>query len=99
MHQSQLELCDVIDLAALRPTIVPSLPTHNESGVRIVHKAICYFHLLEHELPVRVNSFAFYENRYVDIQEDIDGYKRIVRYGVCSPCAEQRRMVQRQDEE
>ena len=99
MQQSQLELCDVIELAKRVPTPIQSLPDQTEDGVPIVHKSICYFHLRDHNLPVRVNAYAFAENRFIDIEEDIDGNKRIVRLGVCSPCAEKRGMVLRLDEE
>ena len=99
LHKSQLELCDVIKLAQLVPTLIPSLPELTEDGLPIVHKSICYFHLRDHDLPVRINAYAFFENRSVDIEEDINGNKRIVRYGVCSPCAEKRGMVLRHNDE
>ena len=92
-HRPTYELADLVRMSELKPLIVQPRDTQKD-GVPIVHKEICYFHLHDRNMLVRVNAFAFNENRYVDIpKEDTDGRKYIVRYGVCSPCAEARGMV------
>jgi len=96
MVRNQRGLDELISEAALRPPIVQPRQTHSVDGVPITYKEICYFHLHDQKMLVRVNAYAFNENRFVDVhQEDCYGKKSIVRYGVCSPCAERRGMVLR----
>ncbi|MEK7534784.1 MAG: hypothetical protein AAB613_00800 [Patescibacteria group bacterium] len=102
MIKIQRELVDVIREAESRPLVHQPLPTHTVSGVLIDYKPICYFHAHDEDLISRYGKmFVHLDDRVFrshltchDIsKEDIDGKQRIIRYGICRPCAEGRKLI------
>lgn len=96
----QKTLVDVIKEAELQPPVHQDLPTHTADGVLIVYKPICYFHLHDPTLVecygqmfIHLDDRVFREERFHDEpKEDAHG-KRLLRYGICRPCAEKRKLV------
>lgn len=99
MLKSVCGLDELIKRTACKPSIIQPLADVTTDGVPIVYRAICYFHLYEYEpkRAIPVNSFAFQEGRFID-KEDSNG-EHIIRYGVCSPCAERRGLVYRRPDD
>ena len=75
-----------------------AVPVLDQPRLIEIDKAICWFCLIEKGLPVRVNSHAEAEGRFVIIEEKQNGKCVDVVWGVCSPCAEKRGMVYRDPE-
>lgn len=100
MIKCQRSLVDVIREAELKPPVFQELPTHTPAGVLIDYVPICYFHAHDPTLVDRYGQmFIHLEDRvfrqeliHDEYKEDEHG-KRVIRYGICRPCAEARKLI------
>lgn len=101
MIKCQKCLVDVIREAELRPLDHQELPIHTRDGILIDYVPICYFHAHDEEMVERYGQMfiplddrVFRQGRFIDIpKEDVANGKRVDRFGICRPCAEERKLV------
>lgn len=101
MIKCQKTLVDVIREAELQPPVYQELPTRTADGILIEYKPICYYHRFDKELKKRYGRglFIHLDDRvfrqelfHDETEEDAHG-KRLLRYGICRPCAEAHKLV------